>query len=130
VLDATGGKGADVIIETGGPGSLEKSFAAAAFNGRIGLIGGLAGQAEGPLNTMPLVGKNLKLCGVTCGSKKMLQDLIDTMVAANAKPVIDKTFPFDEAGIWKVRRTWVRSSSHTTDNARSFSRFSAPRWPG
>lgn len=97
VLEVTGGAGADVIIETGGPGSLEKSFEAAAFNGRIGLIGGLAGQAEGPLNTMPLVGKNLKLCGVTCGSKKMLQDLLDTMVAANAKPVIDKTFSFDEA---------------------------------
>lgn len=97
VLEVTGGKGADIVVETGGPGSLEGSFEAAAFNGRIGLIGGLAGQAEGPLNTMPLVGKNLNLRGITVGSTKMLQDLADTMAAKGMKPVIDKEFGFDDA---------------------------------
>lgn len=97
VLDVTGGAGANVVVETGGPGSLEGSFEAAAFNGRIGLIGGLAGAAEGPLNTMPLVGKNLNLRGITVGSTKMLQDLVTTMAAKNLKPVIDKEFAFDDA---------------------------------
>ena len=97
VLEVTGGAGADIIIETGGPASLASSFEAAAFNGRIGLIGGLAGDAAGPLNTMPLVGKNLNLRGVTVGSKKMLQDLADTMSAAGMNPVIDKEFPFADA---------------------------------
>lgn len=97
VLEATGGKGADVVVETGGPGSLEGSFEAAAFNGRVGLIGGLAGAAEGPLNTMPLVGKNLNLRGITVGSTKMLQNLANTMAEKDLKPVIDKEFAFDEA---------------------------------
>lgn len=97
VLEATAGKGADIVVETGGPGSLEGSFEAAAFNGRIGLIGGLAGAAEGPLNTMPLVGKNLNLRGITVGSTKMLQDLVDTMSGKGLKPVIDKEFGFDDA---------------------------------
>lgn len=97
VLEVTGGAGADVIIEVGGPASLASSFEAAAFNGRICLIGGLAGDAEGPLDTMPLVGKNLNLRGVTVGSKKMLQDLADTLSAAGSKPVIDKEFPFTDS---------------------------------
>ena len=97
VLEVTGGAGADIIIETGGPASLADSFEAAAFNGRIGLIGGLAGEAQGPLNTMLLVGKNLNLRGVTVGSKKMLQDLADTMASSGVKPVIDKAFPFADA---------------------------------
>jgi len=97
VLEATGGKGADVIIEVGGPASLESSFEAAAFNGRIHLIGTLAGGADGPLDTMPLLGKNLNLRGVAVGSKKMLQDLADSMVAEGSKPVIDSEFSFVNA---------------------------------
>ncbi len=97
VLEVTGGRGADIIIEVGGPASLANSFEAAAFNGRIHLIGTLAGDADGPLNTMPLLGKNLNLRGVAVGSKKMLQDLADTMRAAGTKPVIDKEFPFADA---------------------------------
>lgn len=97
VLDITGGAGANIVVETGGPGSLQASFEAAAFNGRIGMIGGLAGDADGPLNTGPLVGKNLNLRGITVGSKKMLQDLADTMAAHALKPVVDKEFSFEDA---------------------------------
>ena len=97
VLEATGGAGANVVVETGGPGSLQDSFEAAAFNGTIGMIGGLAGEASGALNTGPLVGKNLNLRGITVGSKKMLQDLADTFAVESLKPVIDKEFSFDDA---------------------------------
>jgi NADPH:quinone reductase-like Zn-dependent oxidoreductase len=97
VLDATGGAGANIVIETGGPGSLQGSFEASAFNGRIGMIGGLAGDAEAPLNTGPMVGKNLNVRGITVGSKKMLQNLADTMANNGLKPVIDKEFSFENA---------------------------------
>ncbi len=97
VLEVTGGAGADIIIEVGGPASLEQSFEAAAFNGRIHLIGTLAGEAQGPLNTMPLLGKNLNLRGVAVGSKRMLQDLAATLDNAGSKPVIDKEFAFTDA---------------------------------
>ncbi|MSO96983.1 MAG: NAD(P)-dependent alcohol dehydrogenase [Rhodospirillaceae bacterium] len=96
VLEATGGKGANVVVETAGPGNLEKSFAAAAFNGRIGLIGGFE-QAKAPINTMGLVGKNLTLRGVTVGSRTMQEHLLDAMVNSNQKPVIDKVIDFKDA---------------------------------
>ena len=97
VLEASGGKGAAVIVETAGPGNLENSFAAAAFNGFIALIGGFD-QAKGPINTMGLVGKNLSLRGITVGSRKMMEDLLAAMVKSNQKPVIDKVVDFKEAG--------------------------------
>lgn len=109
VLEITGGKGADIIIETGGMATLSSSFEAAAINGRIGFIGSLAGEAEGPLNTLPLKFKNLILRGVTVGSKNMLQDLTDSMVANGSKPVIDKEFPFaDAAGAFQ----YMESQTH------------------
>jgi NADPH:quinone reductase-like Zn-dependent oxidoreductase len=97
VQEVTGGKGVDIIIEVGGPASLKHSFEAAGFNGRIHLIGTLSGEADEPLDTMPLLGKNLNLRGVAVGSKKMLQDVADTLSAAGSTPVIDKEFPFANA---------------------------------
>lgn len=96
VLEATGGKGADVIVETAGPGNLDKSFAAAAFGGRISLVGGFE-QAKAPINTMLMVGKGLSLRGVAVGSRKMLEDLLAAMVRSNQKPVIDKIVDFKDA---------------------------------
>jgi NADPH:quinone reductase-like Zn-dependent oxidoreductase len=96
VMEATDGKGANAIVETAGPGNLERSFNAAAFNGRIGLVGGFE-QAKAPINTMMLVGKNLNLRGVTVGIRKMMEDLLAAMVRSKQKPVIDKVFGFTEA---------------------------------
>ncbi|MCB2106252.1 MAG: NAD(P)-dependent alcohol dehydrogenase, partial [Rhodobacteraceae bacterium] len=96
VMDATGGKGANVIVETAGPGNLEKSFASAAFGGRISLVGGFE-QAKAPINTIPMIGKGLTLRGVAVGSRKMMEDLLATLVKSNQKPVIDKTIDFKDA---------------------------------
>ncbi|MBL8630805.1 MAG: NAD(P)-dependent alcohol dehydrogenase [Rhodospirillaceae bacterium] len=108
VLEATGGKGADIVVETAGPGNLDNSFAAAAFNGRIGLIGGFE-QAKTPPNVMPLVGKNLNLRGITVGSRKMMEDLIAALVKSNQKPVIDKVVDFANA---KEAHALMQSQKH------------------
>ena len=96
VMEATGGKGANVVLETVGPGNLDKSFAAAAFNGRVELIGGFE-QATAPLTSMAIVGKNLNLRGIAVGSRKMLADLLALMVQNEQKPVIDARVPFADA---------------------------------
>lgn len=94
VLAATGGAGADVILETVGTGSLTKSLQAAAFGARIGLIGGLdASQAP---QLMPLVAKNCILGGITVGSVRMLKDMLACIAATGMRPVIDKTFAFGD----------------------------------
>jgi NADPH:quinone reductase-like Zn-dependent oxidoreductase len=107
VVEATGG-GANVVVETAGPGNLDKSFAAAAFGGRISLVGGFE-QAKAPINTMPMVGKGLTLRGVAVGSRAMMEKLLAAMVKSNQKPVIDKTFAYADAA---AAYAYMRSQQH------------------
>jgi len=94
VMSATGGTGADIILETVGTGSLTKSLQAAAFGARIGLIGGL--DASQSPQIFPLVAKNALLGGITVGSVKMLKDMLACIAAVKMKPVVDKVFAFDD----------------------------------
>jgi NADPH:quinone reductase-like Zn-dependent oxidoreductase len=97
ILTATGGRGADIVVETGGMATLSKSMVACAPNGRIGFIGGLAGRSEAAPNTLPMISKNLTIKGITSGSRRMFADLLRAMDVTGTKPVIDKTFAFAEA---------------------------------
>ena len=96
IVEKTGGRGVDIVVETGGFGTLEKSLACAAPNARVGVIGGLAGPAE-QLNLFALMIKNIVVKGITAGSRRMLEDLVRAAHANGTKPVIDKVFSFDEA---------------------------------
>ncbi|MBM3514213.1 MAG: NAD(P)-dependent alcohol dehydrogenase [Alphaproteobacteria bacterium] len=91
VLKATDGVGADIVIETVGTGTLTRSLNAAAFNGRIGMIGGLE---QGQPQIFALVGKNLHLFGITVGSVRMLKDMLASIAVVKLKPVVDKVFAF------------------------------------
>ena len=94
ILEKTGG--VDIVVETGGFGTLEKSLACAAPNARIGIIGGLAGAAE-QLNLFGLLLKNVVMKGITSGSQRMLSDLVRAVDVNSVDPVIDKVFSFDDA---------------------------------
>ncbi|MGA1797248.1 NAD(P)-dependent alcohol dehydrogenase [Sphingomonas sp. 4RDLI-65] len=98
VMKQTGGKGADIVVETGGQATLSQSIAAAAPNGRIVIIGALAGAATGGLpNYGAIIGKNLTLKGIAEGSRAMLVRLLRAVEANTIMPVIDKVFAFDDA---------------------------------
>lgn len=98
LLKQTGGKGADIVVETGGQATLSQSINAAAPNGRIVIIGALAGAAsEGLPNYGAIIGKNLTLKGIAEGSRAMLARLLRAVEANGITPVIDKVFPFDQA---------------------------------
>ncbi|MSO96985.1 MAG: NAD(P)-dependent alcohol dehydrogenase [Rhodospirillaceae bacterium] len=99
ILAATGGRGVNIVVETGGLATLTQSMASCAPNGRIGLVGGLGGRSESPPNTGPLLLKNLTLKGITSGSRRMFADLLKALDATNTKPVIDKTFAFADANM-------------------------------
>ena len=97
VVAATG-QGADVIVETGGQATLSQSIAAAAPNGRIAIIGALAGAAATGLpNFGTIIGKNLTLHGIAAGSRAMLVDFLAAAAANKLMPVISATYPFDRA---------------------------------
>lgn len=93
VLEKTGG--VDIVVETGGTGTLGQSMASCAPNGRIGFIGALS-QGEQP-SLGPLLIKNLVLKGITSGSRTMLEDFVAAIAVNGFDPVIDRVFDFDQA---------------------------------
>jgi len=96
VMRLTGGAGADIVVETGGLGTLPQSIGAAAVNGRIVTIA--VGSADGPLpNYGGIIGKNLTIRGIAEGSRAMLVRLLQAMSANGIEAVIDRTFDFDQA---------------------------------
>jgi NADPH:quinone reductase-like Zn-dependent oxidoreductase len=98
LMEATDGAGADIIVETGGQATLNQSIAAAAPNGRIALIGALAGLPnEGITNFQAIIGKNLTVKGITSGSREMLVNLVSAVELGGLESVIDKVFAFDDA---------------------------------
>jgi NADPH:quinone reductase-like Zn-dependent oxidoreductase len=97
VLAATGGRGADIVVETVGLGTLSQSLACCAPNARVGWLGGLEGPPAGGVNLGPLIAKNVILKGITSGSRRMLEDLLRAVDANGVKPKIDKVFPFEQA---------------------------------
>jgi NADPH:quinone reductase-like Zn-dependent oxidoreductase len=96
VTHLTGGHGADHILENGGPGSLTRSFEAAAFGGKVALIGFLAGT-EGEINTTILMMKGGAMIGIGVGSRAMFEDMNQAIDVNKIKPVADRVFPFDKA---------------------------------
>jgi len=97
ILAETGNAGADIVVETGGQGTLGQSIAAAAVNGRIVIIGVTAGMDMAVPGYGTLIGKNLTLRGIANGSREMLVRLLRAVEANGIRTVVNKTFPFDAA---------------------------------
>ena len=110
VLAANGGKGADIIVETGGQVTLSQSINAAAPNARLIIIGALGGAAtSGLANFGSIIGKNLVLKGIAEGSRAMLERLVAAVAANGLQPLIDRTFTFDDA---PAAYAYLKSGAH------------------
>jgi NADPH:quinone reductase-like Zn-dependent oxidoreductase len=92
VLDFTGGQGADHVIEVGGPGSIGQSIHACRIGGHVSMIGVLGGR-EGPVSTSLIMWKNIRLQGITVGSRRDQIDMVAAIEAIGLRPVIDSHFP-------------------------------------
>ena len=90
-LEITGGRGVDCVVEIGGAGTLDQSMLATRVGGHVALIGVLAGFA-GPVQTALLFSKNLKVQGLTVGSRAMQLRMIAAIEATGIEPVISDTF--------------------------------------
>ena len=95
VLDLTGGRGADHVVEIGGPGTLSQSMEACRIGGRIAMIGILTG-AKGEVRTGLLIGRQQRLQALLAGSRKHQQDLVRALDGLSLRPVIDRTFPLEQ----------------------------------
>jgi len=103
-------RGADIVVETTGQATLSQSIAAAAVNGRVVIIGALAGNAsEGLPNYGTIIGKNLTLRGIAEGSRAMLADFVRAAEVGGLLPVISKRFAFADA---PTAYAYLKSAKH------------------
>lgn len=109
LMAETGGRGADIVVETAGLNSIEQSIAACAPNSRIALIGALSGQLDNVPQLAGLIGKNVTLKGITAGSREMLSELVALISRAGIEPLIDRKFTFDDA---PAAFTYLESGDH------------------
>jgi NADPH:quinone reductase-like Zn-dependent oxidoreductase len=92
VVERTAGVGADLVVEVGGAGTLKQSLHAVRVGGAIALIGVVSGgRAE--LNLGPVVTRQVRMLGITVGSRERLAEMIAAMSEARLRPVIDRVFP-------------------------------------
>lgn len=96
-LKITHGRGVDHIVEIGGAGTMPESITACAVGGHISLIGVLAGYA-GPVPTVQLMAKQIRLIGITVGTRRQQQEMIRAINQSGMRPVIDRHFPLAELG--------------------------------
>jgi NADPH:quinone reductase-like Zn-dependent oxidoreductase len=92
----TGGIGADHIVEVGGSGTLSQSLRGIRAGGEISVIGVLSG-GKGELNITPVLMRNIRLQGIFVGSREDFEALNRAVTQHELKPVIDRTFPFEES---------------------------------
>ena len=76
VKDITGGKMADVVLNSLGVNTWSNSFESVGINGRLVTFGVLTGEGV-ELNVRSLYSKQIKLIGSSGGTRKQLQELID-----------------------------------------------------
>lgn len=96
-LALTGGRGVDCVVEIGGAGTLDQSMIATRVGGHVALIGVLAGFA-GPVQTALLMAKNLRVQGLTVGSRAQQLAMIAGIEANGIKPVISDHFALAALG--------------------------------
>ncbi|WP_353039291.1 NAD(P)-dependent alcohol dehydrogenase [Mesorhizobium sp. M1300] len=91
----TDGRGVDHVIEVGGPGTLAQSITACRMGGHIALIGVLTGFA-GQVSIPALFSNQIRISGISIGSRADQNDMIRAIEANRLKPAIDRGFPLQE----------------------------------
>lgn len=99
----TDNQGVNLVVDSVGGSTLQKSILSIANRGRISMVGA-AGREQMQVDVSPLMAKNGSLTGVFLGAEiaaprvhAMIQQLIDDVGAGRLKVVIDRTFSLAEA---------------------------------
>ncbi len=92
VREATGGRGADVVVETVGEATWERSLGAAAVEGRIVVCGATSGHSP-PARLYRLWWKQLAVYGSTMGMPSDFEAAYDLIRQGRARVHVDSIFP-------------------------------------
>jgi zinc-binding alcohol dehydrogenase/oxidoreductase len=94
--EATGGRGADVVVETVGDATWERSLGAAAQEGRIVVCGATTGHSP-PARLYRIWWKQLVIYGSTMGLPSDFEAAYDLIRAGRARVHVDSVYPLAEA---------------------------------
>jgi len=95
VREFTGGRGADLVLEVGGPATFAEAMRSVRLGGRIAVIGFLSGHAL-PLDALDLIGNLTTVHGLRVGSRADFTALNRALEQHAIHPVIDRVFEFAE----------------------------------
>jgi putative PIG3 family NAD(P)H quinone oxidoreductase len=118
IREATGGRGADVIMDMVGGDYLKRNLDAAAEDGRVVQISTMSG-ATTEIDLRKIMGKRLTLTGSTLRNRplafkeelaRVLQETVWPLIASGRyRPIVDKLYPLSEAALAHRR---MESSEH------------------
>ena len=95
VKEATGGRGADIVVETVGEATWATSLQVAAPGGRITVCGATSGPNP-PAALHRVWWKQLSILGSTMGTGEDLAGAFELVKSGRAKPVVDTVLPLEE----------------------------------
>ncbi|WP_261374155.1 zinc-dependent alcohol dehydrogenase family protein [Yersinia bercovieri] len=96
VLRLTSGQGVNLVVEVGGPGTLNQSIRSICIGGELALIGFVARDAVA-IDFFSLFKSAARFRVISVGSREDFEQMNQALVQHKIIPVIDSTFPFVEA---------------------------------
>jgi len=106
VLEATGGKGVNLVVNTVGGTVFAEAIRSMAFEGRYGQVGYVDGVLKAEIDLQALHAKRLTLFGVSnklrtadqraSGVPGFVADILPGIAAGRIQPMVDRVFPFAE----------------------------------
>jgi len=98
VLRLTGGRGVDLTVEIGGPGTINRSLAATRIGGRLSIVGLLTPPAEDTAGMfMTAFLRDVTIASVHVGNRMSFESMNRAIVQGRLRPVIGARFPFERA---------------------------------
>ncbi len=92
----TAGRGADLIVDLGGPATLPRSVHSARVGGTVAVIGVLSGFDTAPISVAEVMLNNLRIIGITVGSVRAHRDLCELISTKGIKPHISHVFDWEK----------------------------------
>ena len=96
IREATGGQGADLIIDGTGGATFDKALDAARPGGRVVSYGATTGAVP-ELTVRRIFWKQLSVLGSTMGTPEDFRGMLDVVTSGQLRPVVDRVFPLEEA---------------------------------
>ncbi len=95
-LELTSGQGVDHVLDLVGGENINRSIAAARIGGLVTVIGFLGGR-RADVDLLPIMLRKTRIEGSSVGHRRAFEAMNRFIEAHAIKPVIDSTYPFEDA---------------------------------